>query len=83
MRHTIGAYEAKTRLPELLDRVANGDVVTITRHGIPVAELGPPPPVAGADIDTVIEALISYSRAQGRTLGTSTIRQLIEEGRRY
>ena len=37
----IGAYEAKTQLPKLLDRVARGESLTITRHGKPVARLVP------------------------------------------
>lgn len=37
----IGAYEAKTHLAQLLDRVARGERLTITRHGKPVAELIP------------------------------------------
>ena len=37
----IGAYEAKTHLPRLLDRVAQGESLTITRHGKPVAKLVP------------------------------------------
>jgi hypothetical protein len=31
----VGAYEAKTHLPSLLDRVAKGEQITITRHGVP------------------------------------------------
>lgn len=38
---TYSTYEAKARLSELLDRVEKGDVVTITRHGEPVAEVRP------------------------------------------
>ena len=38
---SIGAYEAKTHLPGLLDRVARGESMTITRHGKPVARLVP------------------------------------------
>ena len=41
----IGAFEAKTRLSELLDRVARGQVYRITKRGKPVAELRP---VAGS-----------------------------------
>ena len=37
----IGSYEAKTHLPQLLDRVARGESLTITRHGRPVARLIP------------------------------------------
>ena len=36
---TVGAYEAKTRLSELLQRVQEGETVTITRHGHPVARI--------------------------------------------
>ena len=35
----VGAFEAKTHLPKLLDRVERGESVTITRHGRPVAQL--------------------------------------------
>lgn len=37
----IGAYEAKTHLPELLQRVQAGERFIITRHGHPVAQLIP------------------------------------------
>lgn len=37
----IDDYEAKTHLPRLLDRVARGESLTITRHGHPVARLVP------------------------------------------
>ena len=37
----IGASKAKTHLPQLLDRVARGESLTITRHGKPVARLVP------------------------------------------
>lgn len=38
---TIGAFEAKTHLAALLDRVAKGEKITITRHGVPAAMLVP------------------------------------------
>src|SRR3982074_3398007 len=34
---TVGAFEAKTHLAALLDRVAKGEKITITRHGVPAA----------------------------------------------
>ena len=36
---TVGAFEAKTHLSTLLDRVAGGEEVVITKHGKPVARL--------------------------------------------
>ena len=36
---SIGAFDAKTRLSELLERASRGEVIQITRHGKPVARL--------------------------------------------
>ena len=36
---TIGSYEAKTRLPELLRRAEQGEQFTVTRRGVPVARI--------------------------------------------
>lgn len=41
MTATVGAFEAKTHLSELLARVEGGEEVTITKHGRPVARLVP------------------------------------------
>ena len=38
----IGAFEAKTHLSALLDAVAQGETITITKRGRPVARLVPP-----------------------------------------
>jgi prevent-host-death family protein len=38
---TIGAFAAKTHFANLLERVAKGETITITRHGTPVARLVP------------------------------------------
>ena len=40
-------YEAKAKFSELVRRVRQGERVTITYHGKPVAELGPIPPREG------------------------------------
>jgi prevent-host-death family protein len=36
---SVGAFEAKTRLSELLRKVSAGQVVRITRRGKPIADL--------------------------------------------
>ena len=38
---TVSAYEAKTHLSRLLRAAERGETVIITRHGKPVAQLGP------------------------------------------
>ena len=39
MKNSVSLYEAKTQLSTLLREVESGAVITITRHGKPVAEL--------------------------------------------
>jgi prevent-host-death family protein len=77
----VGAYQAKTHLPRLLKDVAAGEYVTITRHGAPVARLVPVPEGATVDAKQAIAALRAFRR--GHTLRGVTVRELIEEGRRY
>lgn len=75
----IGAYDAKTHLSELLDRAAAGETITITRHGVPVAVLGPPP--AGRRM-TVQEAIAAGREfRKGRHATQAEIREWMEEGR--
>ncbi len=83
MSETIASFEAQTHLPELLERVARGEKITITDQGKPVAQLVPVPPDQKPDVKKVIEEFKAYSKRQGRTLGDITYRDLIEEGRRY
>ena len=78
---TVGSYEAKTHLPALLDKVARGEKVTITRRGVPVATLEPAGARGKRDVKKVIEE-IKESR-KGKTTGGMSIREMIEEGRRY
>jgi prevent-host-death family protein len=77
---TVGAYEAKTHLPELLKRVESGEHITITRHGHVVAKLVPPGAASVRDVRGVVEGIKRFrsSHALGQDL---TIRQLIDEGR--
>ena len=77
---TVGAYDAKTHLSGLLDRVAKGEHITITRHGVPVACLVPADDPTTEQRRAAIEELRKFRK--GRKLGDLTIRDLIEEGRR-
>ena len=77
---SIGAYEAKTHLPRLLDEVAGGERITITKHGVPVAVLVPPGDIRDIDIDGFMARMRAFRK--GNVLGEVTIRELIDEGRR-
>lgn len=78
---TIGLFEAKTHLSELVARAERGEEVVITRHNRPVARLVPMP--AGAsDAATRRQAVNALLRsARGRALGLDW-KRLRDEGRR-
>ena len=79
---SIGAFEAKNRLSELLVAVENGEEVTITKHGRPVAKLVPVSTRDPARIAAGI-AELRQLRKHVRLGADETIRDLIDEGRRY
>ena len=80
MKKEIGAYEAKTKLPQLLRQVQTGKRFTITNRGKAVAELGPPSTPRGANAKAAIEAFQGFRKANpvGKKVD---IRKLMEEGR--
>ncbi len=73
----VGAYEAKTHLSQLLDRVARGERVVITKHGVPMAVLAPVGPQT--DPERVAAELRRFRKR--RKLKPIRVRELIEEGR--
>lgn len=77
---TVGAYEAKTHLPKLLERVFKGESIIITKHGVPVAVLQPPDPTKKVDTKSVILEMRKFR--DKHSLGGISIRDMIEEGRR-
>jgi prevent-host-death family protein len=77
---TVGAYEAKTHLPKLLERVLKGERITITKHGVPVAVLQSPDPTKKVDTKSVILEMRKFR--DKHSLGGISIRDMIEEGRR-
>lgn len=78
---TVGAYEAKTHPPRLLNRVAQGQTFTITKHGVPVAMLVPMPDAQRRSVRETIDAIEEFR--QGNSLDGLSIRQMIQEGRRW
>ena len=81
----ISAFEAKTRFGELLDRVARGEEVVITRHDKPVARLVPE---GGPRLDDVRRAVQGLRDLQARIrrrskakLSDREVRAAIDEGR--
>ena len=75
---TVGVYDAKNKLSELLDRVEAGEVIGLTRHGKQVAMLVPVNQVQPSTRETI--ARLRELRA-GTRLGGMSIRELRDEGR--
>ena len=79
---TVGAYQAKTHLPKLLERVRRGESVTITKHGHPVARLVP----VAADDEERAEQAANRIRSRRRRLKGAPLTELmasIHEGHRH
>ena len=76
----IGAFKAKTHLSELLERVQAGERFTITKRGVPVAELAPVASKSKTDVGAVIKRIRELRRTL--TTGGRSIRSMIDEGRR-
>ena len=76
---TVGSYEAKTHLADLLKRVEAGEHITIARHGTPIAVLVPAGEYPRKDPAAAAAALKEFAR--GRSRGDFDIKAAIEEGR--
>ncbi len=77
---SVGAFEAKTHLSALLDRVEKGEEIIITKHGKAVARLIPAERNARNSINAAMERLMEL-RSSAKLDGLSW-RDLRDEGRR-
>ena len=88
MNARVTALEAKLRFGTLLQRVAKGEEIVVTRYDKPVARIIP---ADGRDLRDVRQAVaelralrgsIAERRGPGHGLDDGEVRSLIEEGRR-
>ena len=77
----MGVFEGKTHFSALIHEASQGETILITKNGKPVAKIV----AADADDDfDKAQAAMDWIRANRVSLGPDlTIRDLIEEGRRY
>lgn len=76
----IGAYEAKTHLPEVLRKVQAGSSFIITQRGKPIADLSPTHAAAARDATSAANRMRAFMREHTETAAVN-IKALIEEGR--
>ena len=81
----VTAFEAKTRFGELLERVAKGEEVVITRHDKPVARLIPEGATRLDDVRRSVQGLRDLQqqirRRSKAKLSDREVRSAIDEGR--
>ena len=82
---SVGVFEAKTHFSEIVEKVVQRGVeYTITRHGKPIARIVPFNGRTPEQQARVGKALADLKRfAKGRSLGGISVRELIDEGRKY
>jgi prevent-host-death family protein len=79
--NTVGAFEAKTYLGQLLDRVEHGEVIIITRHEVPIARLVPfEREIDRGRVRAAVGRLAKFSSGVRLPKGM-TVKDLIDEGR--
>lgn len=82
---TVGAFEAKTKFSELLERVSQGAEVTITKHERPVAKLVPfakPSHVELGELFRQMDAFRAKHPLNPKGLEKISYRELIDGGRK-
>lgn len=77
---SVGAFEAKNKFSELLDKVGRGATFTITKHDRPVARLVPAGDSSARDRKKAAAELRAMSRRY--SLERISVRSLMDEGRK-
>jgi prevent-host-death family protein len=80
MKKRIGSYEAKTKLPAILEMVSRGESFTITKHGRPIAVLSP---AQEEGVESLGDAVQSIKELRKKyNLKGASIKKMIGEGRK-
>lgn len=88
MSATVTALEAKIRFGTLLQRVANGEEIVVTRYDKPVARIVPADGRDLRDVRQAVDSLrslrsaIAERKGSGQALDDTEIKSMIEDGRR-
>ena len=82
---TVGAFEAKTKFSELLERVGAGEEITITKHERPVARLVPYEKPGRVDLAALFDQMAEFRGMHPLNptgLAKVSYRDLIDGGRK-
>jgi prevent-host-death family protein len=81
--HRVGAFEAKTHFSQLLERVAKGEEITITKHDVPVARLVPASRPSKECIASIFRQMDALRLSLPKSKDKSSLKELINQGRRF
>ena len=82
-RALIGAFQAKTHFSQLLERVAQGEEITITKHDRPVARLIPAGRPSREHVAAIFRQMDALRQGLPKSKDKTTLRDLINRGRRF
>jgi prevent-host-death family protein len=79
----VGAFQAKTHFSQLLERVAKGEEITITRHDRPVARLVPAERPSREQVAALFRQMDALRQNLPKSKDTTPLKDLIQHGRRF
>jgi prevent-host-death family protein len=82
-RSCVGSFQAKTHFSQLLDRVSKGEEITITRHDRPIARLVPADRPPREQVAAIFRRMDVLRRSLPKPGDKTSLKRLINEGRRF
>lgn len=85
-KKAYGAFEAKTKFSELLERVSKGESIEITRRDLPVARLVPINAIEEKDKAAILSEIYAFGnehQLNKKNPKAITFKELIEDGRKW
>ncbi len=82
-RALVGAFHAKTHFSQLLERVAKGEEITITRHDQPVARLVPADRPSREHVAAIFRRMDALRQSLPKSKDKTSLKDLINRGRRF
>jgi prevent-host-death family protein len=82
-RASVGAFQAKTHFSQLLERVAKGEEITITKHDRPVARLVPAQRPSREQVAALFRQMDALRQSLPKSKDKTTLKDLVHHGRRF
>jgi prevent-host-death family protein len=82
-RTFVGAFQAKTHFSQLLERIAKGEEITITKHDRPVARLVPAERPSRERVAALFRQMDALRQSLPKPKDKTSLKDLINHGRRF